>query len=54
MRNKVKTVQVGDKVLIIDGFSPLRYLDLTTNVVTQYPGIIFCYDGQFYFRKRAK
>lgn len=33
---KVKTVQMGNKLIILDGVSPLRYVDLTTNKVVQY------------------
>lgn len=33
---RVKTLQVGKKLLIMDGKSPLRYVDLTTNKVHQY------------------
>lgn len=38
---KVRTVQVGNRLIILDGKSPLRYLDLTTNKVHVYspPGI---------------
>lgn len=34
---RVKTVQVGSKLFILDGISRLRYVDLETNVVHQYP-----------------
>lgn len=34
---RVKTLQVGNKLFILDGISRLRYLDLTTNKVKQYP-----------------
>lgn len=34
---KVRTVQVSDKLFILDGVGPLRYVDLTNNVVHQYP-----------------
>lgn len=33
---KVKTVQVGNKLIMMDGEIPLRYVDLTTNKVHQY------------------
>lgn len=33
---KVRTIQLGNKLVIVDGFSPLRYLDLTTNKVHKY------------------
>lgn len=33
---KVKTLQVGKKLIILDGREPLRYVDLTTNKVHQY------------------
>lgn len=38
---KVRTVQVGNRLIIADGKSPLRYVDLTTNKVHVYspPGI---------------
>lgn len=33
---KVNTGQIGNKLYILDGKSPLRYVDLTTNKVHQY------------------
>jgi len=35
---KVKTLQLGNRLIIMDGFSPLRYVDLTTNKVHKYDG----------------
>lgn len=35
---KVKTLQIGKRLIIVDGFSPLRYVDLTTNKVHKYDG----------------
>lgn len=34
--NEVKTVQVGNRLIITNGKDPLRYVDLTTNKVHQY------------------
>lgn len=36
---KVKTLQVGNKLLILNGIDPLRYLDLKTNKIHQYAPI---------------
>lgn len=38
---KVKTLQLGNRLLILDGVGPLRYVDLTTNKVHVYspPGV---------------
>lgn len=33
---KVKTVQIGKRLIIMNGVDPLRYLDLTTNKVHKY------------------
>lgn len=33
---KVKTVQVGEKLVIMNGVDPIRYVDLRTNKVHQY------------------
>ena len=33
---KVKTVQVGNKLVIMNGVDPIRYVDLRTNKVHQY------------------
>jgi hypothetical protein len=33
---KVRTLQVGKKLFIMNGRDPLRYLDLTNNKVHQY------------------
>lgn len=39
--SEVKTVQVGDRLMILDSKSPLRYVDLTTNKIHVYspPGV---------------
>ena len=37
MIKKVKTLQVGNKLFILNGADPLRYVDLTKNTVKQYP-----------------
>ena len=36
MPSGVRTVQVGNRLIIMDGKSPLRYVDLDTNIVHQY------------------
>lgn len=41
---KVKTVQVGHRLIITNGIDPLRYVDLTTNEVHVYPGRHFKID----------
>jgi len=33
---KVKTVQIGNKLIIANGVDPLRYVDLATNKVHVY------------------
>lgn len=33
---KVKTLQVGNKLFILNGVDPLRYVDLSNNKVHQY------------------
>lgn len=33
---KVRTLQINDRLIIMDGVSPLRYVDLTTNKVHVY------------------
>lgn len=35
-KSKVKTAQMGDKLYIMNGSDPLRYVDLTKNKVKQY------------------
>ena len=35
---RVNMVQIQNKIIIADGESPLRYLDLETNKVHVYPG----------------
>lgn len=40
MKNKIKTLQIDNKLLIMNGKDPLRYVDLETNKLYQYP------DGQ--------
>lgn len=34
---KAYTLQVGNKLFILQGAKPLRYLDLTTDKVKHYP-----------------
>ena len=41
---KVTTAQIGEKLFIVDGVSPLRYLDLTKNKV-------HVYDNRNFFEK---
>lgn len=36
---KVKVLQVNNKLIILDGHSPLRYVDLASNTVVQYQGL---------------
>lgn len=40
MKNKIKTLQIDNKLLIVNGKDPLRYVNLETNKLYQYP------DGQ--------
>lgn len=41
---KVETVQVGHRLIITDGEHALRYVDLTTNKVHEYPGTGYTLD----------
>lgn len=41
---KVRTVQVGHRLIITDGEHALRYVDLTTNTVYEYPGTGYTLD----------
>lgn len=34
---RVKTLQVGNKLIILNGVDPIRYVDLTKNTVKVYP-----------------
>lgn len=34
--HKANTVQVNEKLIIMDGHNPLRYIDLATNEVKMY------------------
>lgn len=36
---KIKTVQYGNKLIIMDGVGPLRYVDLTKNTVEVYKSV---------------
>jgi len=48
-----RTLQVNNRLIIMDGFSPLRYVDLATNEVVVYRPVKQMYfDGQFFYKKK--
>jgi hypothetical protein len=37
----MKTIKVGDRVMIMNGHDPLQYVDLTTGKLYKYPASIY-------------
>lgn len=49
---KAEVVQIENKLIILNGVDPLRYVDLATNKVHVYPGKGYPYDVNYLLKKQ--